>query len=331
MIARVGLLLSANPSTSITEDTSYAEASGYTDEIGYEPETGNTEKYRYEPQTGYVEKPGYEPETGSMTESKYMEKPKNTDNSGIPVEPLPPDESDLAPNDEAIDWITFYVDTEALVPVHFDAREASEIAGYLSHKAIVYGYHFDDQWLCIPDASDIAYFVKAAHLTPYSKEMSEISLFHQNLEEISGEFTIDSDVHSVSGMTLEDIAFLLQEYPDLQDIQEAVLIFEREYGVNAYFILSVASHESGYGTSPIAKEKANLFGIGAYLIDAFDSALSFDSRTKSVKYFCILMNEYRENGRTTPIAINELYASDETWASQVVQLMNQFSMNNTIH
>jgi hypothetical protein len=275
---------------------------------------------------------GFSEDAGQTEESIASAVPDTAEEESFPDDSLFIDESDtgnLAQSDDDIDWIPFYVDTDALVPIHFEAGEASEIAGSLSPKTLVYGYRYDDQWICVADANDVGYFVKTEYLSPYSKEMTVIALFRHDLEEMSGGFTLDTDVHSVSGMTLEDIAFLLQEYPNLQEIRESVLIFEGIYGVNAYFILSVASHESGYGTSPLAREKHNLFGIGAYTDDAFDSALSFNSKTDSVDYFCILMNIYRENGMTTPAAINEQYASDELWASQVVQLMNHFAAKKT--
>ena len=226
---------------------------------------------------------------------------------------------------EPPDWLSFFVEANVHIPIHHEASEASTIVGLLNPGSVVYGYYADEAWVCIVDRSDHAYFVKVEHLTPFSQEMSDISIFQDDHEVIADGFSIHTNTHSVSGMTLEEITYLLQAYPSLQGIEESVLLYERKYGVNAYFILAVASQESGFGTSLLANRKNNLFGIGAYDDSAFESALEFSSKAQSVEYFCILIARYRENGRTTPTKINETYASDELWAHRIAQLMRSYA------
>ena len=138
-------------------------------------------------------------------------------------------------------------------------------------------------------------------------------------------FSVNTAINNVSGMTLEEITFILQRYPSLQEIGEPALLFEKKYGVNAYFILGVASQESGFGTSLLAGRKNNLFGLGAFDVNSFESALTFSTKSDSVEYFCVLIARYQEDGRNTPASINKRYATDETWASRVVSLMNSYA------
>ena len=233
-----------------------------------------------------------------------------------------PDATELG--EEMINWVSFYVEANILVPVHLHAAEGAYIAGSLKPGAVVYGFYYDEDWVCIADGTDIEYYVRKAYVTPFTKEKSEISFFSDHHEVASGRFSIYASIKNISGMTLEDISDLLKGYPYLQGIEEPVLLYERIYGVNAYFILGVASLESRFGASLLATRKNNLFGIGAYDESAYESALTFDSKAESIAYFCEMIARYGESGRTTPSAINEKYASDELWANKVVYLMNSY-------
>lgn len=256
------------------------------------------------------------------------DQPLSSDKQATDGNPSPWADDPPAPDSAAdpVNWLSYYVETNRIVPIHREAGERSDIAGSLNPGAMVYGYDCDDGWICIADTDDSRYYVKSEYVTPFTQNMSEISIFQGDYKTISGKFSINTNMNSMSGLTLEDVLSILQQYPALRGIEETVLLCEKTYGVNAYFILGVACHESGFGTSFIAARKNNLFGIGAYSDNTFDSALSFASKSDSVDYFGILMARYRENGKTTPAQINELYASDETWASRIVYIMNDFSI-----
>ena len=227
--------------------------------------------------------------------------------------------------DVRIDWRSYYVMSDSRVPVHFFPIEASDIVGSIEPGAVVYGFEWDDGWTGIADVRDTAYYVKSEYLKPFGKEMSAILFFDDEHERISGGFTVNTNIKSISGLSIEDIAFLLKNYPGLSGIEEQVLLCERIYGVNAYFILGVASQESGFGSSKLATRKNNLFGIGAYDDSAFESGLSFLSKSESVEYFCALMARYYSEGRKTPAAINHQYATDELWARKVNYIMNSYA------
>ena len=226
---------------------------------------------------------------------------------------------------EVIDWVSFFVEADGLIPVHENAGEDSPMVGALNPGSVVYGYYYDEAWACVVDPHDTIYYVKIEYVIPFGKNMSEVSLFRDDHDVVARGFSVYSSINSISGMTLDDVTHVLQYYPNLQGIEESVLLSERKYGINGYFILGVASQESGFGSSALARRKNNLFGLGAYDDSSFESALSFDTMAECVDYFCALITVYCENGRTTPARINERYASDELWANKVVSLMNRYA------
>ena len=108
---------------------------------------------------------------------------------------------------------------------------------------------------------------------------------------------------------------------ELEGIEDALVEAENKYGVNAIFILSVAIHESGWGSSYLARTRNNLFGICAFDSNV-DAASSFSSKDACVDYFARLMTkEYFPEGRTTLSSINAIYASSGSWASNVYSSM----------
>ena len=104
---------------------------------------------------------------------------------------------------------------------------------------------------------------------------------------------------------------------------------EEEYGINALFLLAVAGHESGYGSSAIAQEKLNLFGFKATDDDPSGNATSFDSIEASVQAAAELFATKYVKGPYARGAfpgnkqegINLFYASDPYWGEKVAGTM----------
>ncbi|MBO9599861.1 MAG: glucosaminidase domain-containing protein, partial [Cohnella sp.] len=130
--------------------------------------------------------------------------------------------------------------------------------------------------------------VKIASL-PVNSSMdgkSEESVASDREESVGEPNKPSSVVKSQSGLTEEDIGEML-EGTDLADqgLEEAILDIEEEYGVNAYFTIAVMKLESGNGESRLAKRKNNLFGLNAIAGDAFNKALSFETKADCVRMF----------------------------------------------
>lgn len=136
--------------------------------------------------------------------------------------------------------------------------------------------------------------------------------FHQD------DFNRDSYVMCSSGLTADQIEGMLDDYPGLDGLGEAIYNIEQEYGVNAFYTLGVASLESGFGTSKLARNKNNLFGL---------TNCSFSTKEDCVAYFGRLMVNYQDkhNVTMTPNGINPRYCESDVWARDVTSLMNQWA------
>lgn len=129
-----------------------------------------------------------------------------------------------------------------------------------------------------------------------------------------------------SGMTLEQMEHLIDQF-ELIGIKNSrfkgtakdLLIAERKYNVNALFVLSIGIHESYYGTSALARNKNNLFG----LMGGTKTGLYYSSRKECIDYeFRLMRNEYINRGLTTVSKISYKYCNPpQHWAVSISNLM----------
>lgn len=103
---------------------------------------------------------------------------------------------------------------------------------------------------------------------------------------------------------------------------------EDKWGVNAEILLSLAAHESGKGTSAIARDKNNLFGIRATDGNPYGNAEGFHSISDNLEYMAQLMlhegyldpGSWRYHGGHVgdkASGMNIKYASDPYWGEKV--------------
>lgn len=143
------------------------------------------------------------------------------------------------------------------------------------------------------------------------------------------------NVTHLSGATPAEIDAAF-EGTALHGMGNAFVKAEKKHGVNAWFLASVATLESGYGTSKIARDKNNLFGFAAYDHAPYSSAKHFRTREEGVDYVAdFLSGEYLNNdGRyfkgLSVDAVGKSYATDPNWADKVSVLMNQLSRHQKI-
>ena len=108
----------------------------------------------------------------------------------------------------------------------------------------------------------------------------------------------------------------------IEGCEDAIMEIEEKYGINALFTIALAGVESGWGSSWLAEERNNLFGICAYDSNT-DAATFFASKADCIRYWGKLIAfEYFDEGCTTLEAINEYYASNPNWASDVRSIMS---------
>jgi beta-N-acetylglucosaminidase len=102
---------------------------------------------------------------------------------------------------------------------------------------------------------------------------------------------------------------------------------EEKYGVNALFMLSHSMLETGNGTSKIAKDKKNLFGIDANDSNPYENARTFSSFAESINYYAeeMMLKKYVDpsgygNGGVygnKSTGMNIKYASDMYWGQKI--------------
>lgn len=93
---------------------------------------------------------------------------------------------------------------------------------------------------------------------------------------------------------------------------------EEKYKVNGLFAISVATQESGLGSSALAKSNNNFYGIKS----GENSWAKFDSKEEGILYFGELMNKSRYRGKTIR-QIAPIYCNAE-WGEKVSSIMSRY-------
>jgi len=99
----------------------------------------------------------------------------------------------------------------------------------------------------------------------------------------------------------------------LAGLGQAIHGDEKAYGVNGVILAAICIHESGWGTSRLARERNNLAGLGAHDGCEYTAAMTFEGREACVMFLAELLA-----GR--PGSLDEVgrwYASDPAWARKV--------------
>ena len=99
----------------------------------------------------------------------------------------------------------------------------------------------------------------------------------------------------------------------LAGIGEALVAAEEEIGVNGVVLAGIIIHESGWGTSRLARERNNLAGLGAYDGREYAYSMTFGSRENCIMFLARLL---RDKPGTLE-QVGRWYASDPRWAAKV--------------
>jgi beta-N-acetylglucosaminidase len=108
---------------------------------------------------------------------------------------------------------------------------------------------------------------------------------------------------------------------------QAICLAEDETGINALVLAGIIVHESGWGTSRLARERNNLAGLGAYDGQEYSAGIRFDSRASSIMFLAeLLAIHYAPGGKHYGGShdlqgIGVKYASDPRWARKVAACM----------
>jgi beta-N-acetylglucosaminidase len=78
-------------------------------------------------------------------------------------------------------------------------------------------------------------------------------------------------------------------------------------------LAAICAHESGWGTSRLARERNNLAGLGAYDGREYECGMAFESRADCVMYLARLLA-----GRPGSLEqVGRWYATDPGWSRKV--------------
>lgn len=236
---------------------------------------------------------------------------------------------------------TIYVTSDRL-EVMVDTSETSQKIATLTKGTELKVLEIQNSWYRISSAGTTGY-IKAENTTyinPNSKQEQENTNTSnsQNITKVD----FDMDLNKPSGLTLEQFKKVLNDSKDVNKIfynnAEYFYYIEKQYNINGIFVAAVGIHESGWGTSKIAKEKNNLFGYGAYDSNPYNGAYNFSDYSECidlisrvfVKYYLNLKGTSIYGGETaigtyyngtTLTAVNKKYATDKNWANGVYSHM----------
>lgn len=142
--------------------------------------------------------------------------------------------------------------------------------------------------------------------------------------------TVDTDLRSRSGLTAATIDAYLASRTELPPLGDAFLAAERDYGVNARYLVAHAVLESGRGTSYIARTFHNLFGWNAVDADPVGAASRFADDASGIDFVARQISELYLTpggrwwgGAPTLRAMNQRYASDPGWSAKIARLANE--------
>ena len=101
---------------------------------------------------------------------------------------------------------------------------------------------------------------------------------------------------------------------ELAGLGECLIAAEADTGISALILAGIIAHESGWGTSALARDKNNMAGLGAYDGREYTAALTFENREECVMFLAELL---RDRPGESLEEISGWYASDPRWAAKV--------------
>lgn len=145
-------------------------------------------------------------------------------------------------------------------------------------------------------------------------------------------------LHTKTNYTAEDLdRYLAEQFPDAyktnypvsplagtgKDFKE----MEDKYEVNALYLMAHAIHESAWGTSKIAQDKKNLYGMKAYDGDPYNSATTYASFRESIEEAAKYVTTAYQSPKgahyhgavvgNKSVGMNVKYASDPYWGEKI--------------
>lgn len=149
----------------------------------------------------------------------------------------------------------------------------------------------------------------------YQKELQSVNFNEDNLLE-------------KSNITSNKLRVVLKN-TGLQGLEEAYIEAEKEYGVNAIFLVALTAEESGWGRSNRAISQNNLSGFAVY--SSGSKGATFSSKTNNILETAkLLKNQYLTAGGSyysglSIYSVNSKYCPDDggKWANNISSIANK--------
>lgn len=165
---------------------------------------------------------------------------------------------------------------------------------------------------------------------PTANDKSQVNTASLGEENSTLDYYLAYDLRTASNANIDAIENYL-EGTRLEGLGYAFVKAEKNYNMNAIYIMALAIHESNWGKSEIAKEKNNLFGFRAYDANPLDNASTYESFGASIDYAANFISEHYldENGKyyngANLIGMNKYYASSKQWSEQIAVIVMDFN------
>jgi len=191
------------------------------------------------------------------------------------------------------------------------------------------GEYVQDQRIDVIDKNEIWFqtregYVHSSYLTPLNEYIEKISQpISRGSIPLNYIHSSTFNITTKSNLTEKDIHILVTG-TDLEGIERSIVDVENKYRINGFFILAVARLESGNGSSDIAHDKNNLFGLNAVDDDPYASAFRYKTKSDSVYAFGKIIRErYINKGNTTISKINHIYCTNPEWSDMLLEIIKE--------
>lgn len=117
----------------------------------------------------------------------------------------------------------------------------------------------------------------------------ELNSYKKALEDITKDISYDPyDLTVISNVTKAQLEYALKG-TSLSGLEGAFIASEKEYGVNAMFLVGLVANESGWGESERAQTQNNLTGYAVY--HNYSRGATFNSKEESILETARLLSE----------------------------------------
>ena len=206
----------------------------------------------------------------------------------------------------------YEVSSDCAVPVYESADTESTVLGYILNDDVVVATPRDDTF------AEFMVEEKFAYISLECLEEYVVNIQPVQEMEVVDNFTPTTSICSVSGLTEDEISYLL-EGSYMEDYAYLYYNAEKTYGINAYYMLAVSQLESGWGRSNAGMNYNNIFG----LMTSRGGFQYFESKQDCVEYWLDLMERfYIGRGLDSPSTIGPVYCTTGEWPNVICKYMN---------